>query len=73
MQFLRCRPATDSIMTARSAQNSKRNANCRIRGSVDVLVILMKLLLVTVLFGFDKFTLLKILNASKRNWNFIDS
>jgi hypothetical protein len=64
----RCRPG-DRLdhKGPRRFQNSKRNANCRIRGSVDVLVILMKLLLVTVLFGFDKFTLLKILNASKRN------
>jgi hypothetical protein len=67
-QFLRCRPGDRLDHEGpQRFQNSKRSANCRIRGSVDVLVILMKLLLVTVLFGFDKFTLLKILNASKRN------
>lgn len=48
-------------------QNSNRSANCRILGSVDVLVIRMKLLLVTVVFGLFRFTLLKILNASNRN------
>lgn len=58
--------------TRNRLQNSKRNANCRIRGSA-ALVIRMKFPLVTVPLGFDKFTLLKMLNASKRNWNFIAS